>query len=113
MIGVSAEVRRVPGRGRVPWSSTTAVLRYRSARMLVATLLVDVESGENGRQRGYGRGPGVQVRRAAATLRWFFTAVGSARKASSEEYDFEKPPTSTTLSYVSPVVPNDALPRAP
>ena len=34
----------------------------------------------------------------AATLRWFFNHVGSARKASKEEYAFEKPPTSTTLS---------------
>jgi hypothetical protein len=28
--------------------------------------------------------------------------VGQATNAASDEYDLEKPPTSTTLSYVSP-----------
>jgi hypothetical protein len=38
----------------------------------------------------------------AATLSTFFRRVGSARNDSSEEYDLEKPATSTTFSYDRP-----------
>ena len=34
----------------------------------------------------------------ASTFRTSFSLVGRARKASSDEYAFEKPPTNTTLS---------------
>ena len=77
----------------------------------IAAALVDVEAGEHRRQRCDGRR--VEYRYGgAATLSSCLTSLGQAMNAASEEQDFEKPPTSTSVVALARVG-DDALPRRP
>src|SRR5919202_1597162 len=79
------------------WSSTFIVLRYRSARMASPRMSLTSRPASTVASDAVGDGPEYRYG-GAATLRWFFIQVGSARNAISDEYDLEKPPTRTTLS---------------
>src|SRR6188508_1130225 len=88
------------------------LLRYRSARIASPRLALTSMPDRTVASDAVGAGPEYRYG-GAATLRWFLSQVGRARKASSDEYDLEKPPTSTTLSYVSPEYLTIALPLRP
>src|SRR5690348_8195045 len=75
------------------WSRTFIVLRYRSARIASPRLSFTSRPASTVASDAVGDGPEYRYG-GAATLRWFFSHVGSARNASSDEYDFENPPTS-------------------
>src|SRR3954454_18329226 len=94
------------------WSRTFLVLRCRSARIASPRFSLTDRPASTVASDAVGAGPEYRYG-GAETLRWFFSQVGRARKASSEEYDLEKPPTSTTLSYVSPQYFTIALPLVP
>src|SRR3954453_5283484 len=94
------------------WSSTFMLLRYRSARIASPRLALTLIPASTVASDAVGDGPEYRYG-AAETLRWLFSQVGRARNAISDEYDLEKPPTSTMLSYVSPQYFTIALPRMP
>src|SRR3982750_3418658 len=88
------------------------LLRYSSARIASPHLAFPLSPARTLASDAVGAGPEYRYG-GADTLRWFLSQVGSARNANSDEYDLEKPPTSTTLSYVSPQYLTIALPREP
>src|SRR3954449_690258 len=94
------------------WSRTFIVLRYRSARMSSPRFSFTDRPARTVASEAVGAGPEYRYG-GAETLRWFLSQVGRARKARSDEYDLEKPPTSTMLSYVSPAYLTIALPLIP
>jgi hypothetical protein len=94
------------------WSRTFMVLRYRSARIASPRFSLTSKPAMTVASDAVGAGPEYRYG-GAATLRWFFSQVGRARKASSDEYDLEKPPTSTMLSYDSPQYFTIELPLRP
>ena len=64
--------------------------------------LVHVEADEDGRERCNRRRAGIEVRWRGG-LQQRLRSGEHVRKAAREEYAFDNPDTSTTLSYVSPV----------
>src|SRR3954469_22025734 len=88
------------------------LLRYRSPRIASPRLALTSMPDRTVASEAVGAGPEYRYG-GAETLRWFFSQVGRARKASSDEYDLGKPPTRPMLSYVSPAYLTIALPLTP
>src|SRR3954468_144496 len=88
-------------RSRSSASSTVAVFRHRSARISSPRRSFTSSPARTVASDAIGEGPEYRYG-GAAVFSSRFSSGGHVRKAASEEYDFDRPETSTTWSYVSP-----------